>query len=413
MGIHRGPNTVKDGLVFGYDSGYGVADNNTATRFYPGESTVNYTTDTPSQGGWTGTYSVLDSSLKKFRFNVSSFSANPGSGWRSFTWDLRAYTGQSVTISATVEAPSTSPGTFAWVMMGQGNTHTNSSGAGGYMGYSAASERVYKSTTTKERITWSGTLGNSGTASSPSGHVGFTVWYNNGVPGVNSFIEVSDVQIELKSHETPFINGTRSDTASLIDLKRTTDIDVSNISFDSTGQPEFDGTNDVISIDVDDIVRQSTNITIEGIVELASISSAGPWSIMTDHATTADRDGFWWHMNIGGSVYFRVEDNVNGEQGTTFSGGVPFIANTTQHIVTIVGASGVSIYVNGELSKTYTPSFKWSQIDSSKTAYLTIGRTYPNYFLNSKNRVVKMYNRALTAEEIKKNFNAYKNRFNI
>lgn len=41
MGIHRGPNTVKDGLVFGYDTGYGVADNSTATRFYPGEPATN------------------------------------------------------------------------------------------------------------------------------------------------------------------------------------------------------------------------------------------------------------------------------------------------------------------------------------------------------------------------------------
>ena len=45
----------------------------------------------------------------------------------------------------------------------------------------------------------------------------------------------------------PFVNGTRSSTASLIDLKETTDIDVSNVSFDSTGQPTFDGTSDYIS----------------------------------------------------------------------------------------------------------------------------------------------------------------------
>jgi len=41
MGIARGTNIVRDGLVFGYDSGYGVADNNTATRFYPGKPTTN------------------------------------------------------------------------------------------------------------------------------------------------------------------------------------------------------------------------------------------------------------------------------------------------------------------------------------------------------------------------------------
>ena len=41
MGIFRGPSIVRDNLVFEYDTGYGVADNNTSTRFYPGEPTVN------------------------------------------------------------------------------------------------------------------------------------------------------------------------------------------------------------------------------------------------------------------------------------------------------------------------------------------------------------------------------------
>ena len=34
--MHLGPKIVREGLVFGYDTGYGVADNSTATRFYPG-----------------------------------------------------------------------------------------------------------------------------------------------------------------------------------------------------------------------------------------------------------------------------------------------------------------------------------------------------------------------------------------
>ena len=34
MGIARGTNIVRDGLVFGHDTGYGVANNAVATRFY-------------------------------------------------------------------------------------------------------------------------------------------------------------------------------------------------------------------------------------------------------------------------------------------------------------------------------------------------------------------------------------------
>ena len=418
MSIHRGPNMEKGGLVFGYDTGYGVSNNATSTRFYPGEPTVNYTTDTPSQGGWGGNYDVVDSSLKKFKFNITNFNGEAGSGqgWRSFTWDLRAYAGQSVTISGTVEVPDETNGIFAWIRMGQTNTHTNNgSGVGTYMGYSVASEYIHKDTKTKQRISWSGTLGNSGTASQPSGNVGFTVWYNGGTAGIAAGCEVSNIQIELHPHETPFVNGTRSSTDSLIDLTKSTDIDVSNVSFDSTGQPTFDGTNDVISIDVDNIVRRSTNITIDGIVEIpdGAVLSGGPWSILTDHPVNSDKDGFWWHMDLGSLLYFRVEDNVSGEQGITFSGGTPFVVGNTYHITTVVGSSGVFIYVNGELSNTYTPSFSWANISPTQTAYLKIGQTYPNYYLNSKNRVVRMYSRGLTANEIKQNYNTYKNRFNI
>ena len=411
MGIARGPNLIKDNLVFGYDTGYGVADNTTSTRFYPGEPTTNLfsspnftnhtdvtvgTTSIVKQdfgGGKIGIRMIQEGTSDIASFSMGSYSAPLSAG--TYTWSSFIHstsTGGKVKAQVTVYVN----GTRHWLT--SSNTWSTSVTECTHLFIATVANQWHR---IENQFTLpTGTLTNLQLGSFYRTTSNFT-------------IKLANAQFELKSHTTPFTPTTRSDTASLIDLKRTTNIDVSNVSFDSTGQPEFDGTDDVISIDVDDIVRQSTNITIEGIVELGSITSAGPWSIMTDHATTSDRDGFWWHMNISGSVYFRVEDNVNGEQGTVFSGGVPFIANTTQHIVTIVGALGVFIYVNGELSKTYTPSFKWSQIDSSKTAYLTIGRTYPNYFLNSKNRVVKMYNRALTAEEIKKNFNVYKNRFNI
>ena len=68
MAVRHGYGKVAgaDALVFAYDTG----DNRNS---YRGEPTTNLTTDTPSQGGWTGTYDVLDSSRKTFRLNVSNF----------------------------------------------------------------------------------------------------------------------------------------------------------------------------------------------------------------------------------------------------------------------------------------------------------------------------------------------------
>ena len=146
--MYTGPNITHKEIVYGYDSAYGVADNNLGTRFYPGEPTTNYADDTvDAQGGWGGSYSLINSATKKFRLNVNNFAANPGAGWRTFVWDMRAHTGSAVTISATIEVPDDSPGDFAWVMMGQAHSGSSGNSSANYLGYSATSERYYKTFT--------------------------------------------------------------------------------------------------------------------------------------------------------------------------------------------------------------------------------------------------------------------------
>ena len=39
--MHTGPNIERDGLVCGYDTGYGVVNNHTSSRFYLGKNTSN------------------------------------------------------------------------------------------------------------------------------------------------------------------------------------------------------------------------------------------------------------------------------------------------------------------------------------------------------------------------------------
>ena len=41
MGTSAGPNISSDGLVFGYDTGYPIVDNDNSTIFSKGEPTVN------------------------------------------------------------------------------------------------------------------------------------------------------------------------------------------------------------------------------------------------------------------------------------------------------------------------------------------------------------------------------------
>ena len=394
MALSHSPLIVTDGLVFMYDTGN--------RKSYKGEPTTNLTTDSPSQGGWNGSLNVLDSSTKKFRFNVSNFSGSPGQGWRSFTWDLNSYSGQSVTISATVEVPSASPGTFAWIMMGQGNTHTNTSGAGGYMGYSAASERIQKTTTTTEHITWSGTVGSTGTASQPSGHVGFTVWYNDGTPSTNSYVEVSNVQIEIKSHATQFVNGTRSATQGLLDLTNNTTINLSNASFDSNAQMVFDGTDDTASVASHSGIEIVDNVSIEYVYKRLSTDSVLDVIANKYHGTG------WELFCTTGNKFSLAGRNGDGTYYSTGNSGQTMVNNKFYHLVAIKEGTSWRLYVNGELDSSTTANTvgTWSN-----NGILQIGGEGTGYYPNMELPVLKIYNKALTAAEVLQNYNATKGRF--
>ena len=85
------------------------------------------------------------------------------------------------------------------------------------------------------------------------------------------------------------------------------------------------------------------------------------------------------------------------------------VLNTYHHIIITVTGSTSAIYVNGEIEATSTIS---NRIQS--TSDLRIGRRVDGFAAtNGKIPVVKLYNRALTADEVQQNYNAYKNRFNL
>ena len=395
MATNVGLNIVEEELTFGFDSGYGVADNATSTRFYPGEPTVNYVTDSPSEGGWSGTSTVLDSSAKSFRLNITNFAANPGAGWRAYTWDMTSHAGDDVTISATLEYVGP-VGAFAWLMIGQVNSYTNSSGAGGYLGYAAASEKTTKTTTTKERVSWSGTLGSPGTANSPTGHVGITIWINSGIPGgTDSYVVVSNVQIEKKNHATPFVNGTRAATASLIDLKRTNDIDISNISFNSTGQPTLDGSDDKFNITFPTLSSDSGSIE-------AVVARKDETTNSFIFGAVGGSTNRYYLRHAGATSY----DACRGNPLANASFGV-MTQDKLYHLVMTWDLNTVYAYTNGVLSASSSYTNPGSDITGGN-----IGQGSGNYVMADL-PVFKVYNKTLSATEIKQNYNAYKKRFDL
>ena len=227
--------------------------------------------------------------------------------------------------------------------------------------------------------------------------------------GNTGYILYKNPQVEWKSHKTPFVQGTRSDTQGLLDLSgKGSSIDLANVSFDSSAQIYFDATNDRISLTPSTygITNQFTievvcypTTQVNGMFNFIGpngsdrgIMAHWPWSSdygYLDITNTAGGFYRWYKVNAGilnvkalyhfilkpsGQVVVKQNNNVMIPDGTdTFVGNVSLGTSNT------IGA--------------FNPSggLPWG------------GNIY----------VFKVYNRALTDAETTQNYLSYKKRFNL
>ena len=383
MGIFRGPNIVTDNLVFGYDTGYGIADNTTATRFYPGEPSDNLLYKTGASNLATGG-DIYVNSTKTSLGNGKYKWVNDGTGGTT----IRIYcnlsdltNGESYAISLFYE------GLVGSVSLDWCDTSIT--------GYSNTNGKI---TGIGTRATYTSTYRFLDINLSTGGSV---VLYNP--------------QIERKSHTTPFVDGIRSDTASLIDLKRTTSIDVSNVSFDSTGQPTFDGTSDRIVATPSSAITFSDQLTFDvWIYPMDYTASGGNRQYLIDPRGDGNTSGMSAYFLFD---YMSSPDTVRITAGNSnievLSSNFSMPLNTWHNIVATRNGNSWVIYHNGISISTGTTNTTSLTLNNA----FRIG-TYANgssgqYFFEGKMAVAKMYNQGLSATQVLQNYNAYKNRFNI
>ena len=221
--------------------------------------------------------------------------------------------------------------------------------------------------------------------------------------------DIADVQVELnKGHATPFVAGTRSATDSLIDLKRTTDTTVAYMSFDSTGQPEFDGTDDYVDLGSDITISPiNQGWTAEYVFNSDSAST-----LQHFNSAEADSENSNWLALF--QSYLQVWDHG---QNVWRKGSTVFSSNTWYHVAFVqLDGDSMQFYVNGVAEGGDHVSFTWT---AARSALITryIGRyeynnSYGRYF-NGHIPIARLYDAPLTAAQIKQNYKAYKNRFNI
>jgi hypothetical protein len=392
--MYTGPHLIKDNLIFGYDTGYGIADNNTSTRFYPGEPTVNSLASTAvGSSGITfgsdsgGTYLQTNSGTTGYNYiKVPNITVTSN---ETYTWSFELKSTETITQSGNKYYFDT-------------NEYSNEFSTSNDQSRVSSSQIRPSSLPANEWVKFALTV-----TMKPNLTGAYSYDFLNFIKPhfTSKKIYYRNMQFEHnKSHHTPFVAGTRSSTQSLIDLKRSTDINVATTSFDSTGQPTLDGTDDYIY--PNNITNGSglTSITAEFVVK----ASANNKNIIKSNSNAI-------LLHYGGAGFYlnSTDNTTSGYLGwnNKLSGGT----GAYEHLVATYDGTTMKLYVNGESTGTTRAYSAGSTGILKDLNGVFIGGYFNSTqpYFNGDIPIAKIHNRALTAGEVKQNFNAYKNRFDI
>jgi hypothetical protein len=190
---------------------------------------------------------------------------------------------------------------------------------------------------------------------------------------------------------------------------------VNGVGFTSTngGSFIFDGTNDQITVASDVLDIGLSDFTIK--VWFKTNSSANG-SFIANQVNNGWNGFNYWISN--GQIYC-VVDWGNSQQYGAIITTATYNDNTWKEVVFVMNGSTVSnwkIHINGSLVNTslaFESQLTLSGSGISNNVPLTLGTREFGGFYNGNISQVSIYNRALTAKEIKQNYNATKKRYGL
>mgnify|MGYP006087514199 CR=1 FL=1 len=393
MGIHRGPNIIRDGLVYGYDTGNTItspAGLINAHRYYKGEPTTNLAGNlTPTFGNWSGLTGLTEYYTTSNNRQGVKLVTNSSGGvqWYSVPLIGGILPNTTYTVSAKVKhIDGGSPNANLFYIRQYANGSQTSEGGRFISSYAHdlgdGWKRAYRTFTTDSTANQINLQGYE---------------YSSG-----RIIYIEDIQLEQKGHATAYAgaNTVRGVNNSIIDLVNNTTTSVANVSFTSTGQLEFDGTDDYISIGASSKFNITRYMTVEAVVKK---DIANQWN-----GIFGPRDG-------NGPCHFQM--NYNNIGVYLYGPNLPITAYGVipdydfYHVTLTYDGSTANIYVNGTVAATASTT---STANLTGTSDFNIGRVYSSArYFNGQIPTLKLYNRALSAQEVTNNYTAYKSRFNI
>mgnify|MGYP006166304645 FL=1 len=410
MGVNVGTHIVTDDLWWGYDTGHDVANPSNITRFFPGEPTVNLTAaDFTALGiGGSGQSSVgTKTTIGPNHVRIVDI----GSNSRMATHITGLTAGTTYTLSNQFRKISGAP-TWRYQIQAYNNTSYVST-----IKFTNTVEVGIADIDGWQTAKWTFTL--------PANSNRVLVFFQDGADYAtydHSF-EVKNPQLEAKGHASNYVSGTRSDTAGLIDLKRTKAIDLGNVGFTSGQELDFDGSDDKIELG-NHLNTLGSLATFDMVFK--SYNTSNLYAVMigwgygnNNYSSIALGDAAGAYSDESLHVIFNsdaLQMYVTGQGNSNF-----YKDNEYHHLVVTAGVNNYSIWVDGvELSFVFASGSQSTWLpeivgyNSNITAQVgqrTYGGGSGNF--DGEIPVMKVYNRVLTDEEILRNYKAYKNRFGI
>jgi hypothetical protein len=176
----------------------------------------------------------------------------------------------------------------------------------------------------------------------------------------------------------------------------------------SGGSIVFDGSNDYISI-ADSTVLDftgSVNLTSEVWIKLNQYKDISFINAKGDGGGGANNYNYFF-IGTNTSFYFRFSDGTTSQSSPTITN-ANLSVGSWGHIVGVLDTSTIRLYLNGvEIA---TPTSRTINPKANNDPFYI---STPTYALSGSIAISRIYNRALSPQEILQNYNAQKSRFGL
>lgn len=203
-----------------------------------------------------------------------------------------------------------------------------------------------------------------------------------------------------------FTPTSRSNTQGLLDLTGGSTIDLTNAGYNASSEITFNGSSNYITINKTAAQLGLTSggqMTVETFVRLSSLSG---------YTHIVDGSGNRWHLAVensgdGASAYFWNGSSYHSTSSPAIT------ANTWVYIAGVQESSLLKIYINGVLATNGSLSSAASNLLQDCNVAIGYWQGNNSRYLNGQIGYVRIYNRALSASEILKNFNSQRSRYSV